>query len=88
MPTYTFQEIRRTKTVRFKCACGKRFQRKVAETQTINPFNRNADGTQKTYPEIWISLGVKLQDRMPRSECPGCDQQAAVVSSLIEGYGG
>lgn len=88
MPTYTFTEIRRTKTVRFKCECGKRFQRKVSETQTMNPWNKNTDGTQKSYTEIWYSLGEKLQGRMPNGDCPGCDKPGTVVSATIEGYGG
>jgi hypothetical protein len=86
MPTYTFQEIRRTKTVRFKCECGKRFTRKVAETQTINPFNKLPNGTQKTFSDIWPELRERLEGRMPDDQCPGCDKPGTVVSSSIEGY--
>ncbi len=85
MPTYTFDEVRRTKLVRFKCECGKRFQRKVSATQTINPFNKTATGLPKTYREIWKELAVDLEDKMPRVECPGCNKPAAVVSASVEG---
>ncbi len=88
MPTYTFQEVRRTKTVKFKCGCGKRFQRKVAATQTINPFNRTANGTPKTFGDIWPELAAKLETMRARDNCPGCDQPAPVVGEHIEGYAG
>ncbi len=85
MPTYTFTEVRRTKTVRFKCECGKRFQRKVAAEPTVNPWNKNSAGQPKSYGEIWKELAVQLEDKMPRTECPGCDKPAAVVSARVEG---
>jgi len=85
VPTYTFQEIRRTKTVKFKCTCGKRFQRKVAATQTINPFNRAADGSPKTFGQIWRELAAELETMRARDNCPGCDQPAPVVGEHIEG---
>jgi hypothetical protein len=86
MTTYTFQEVRRTKTVKLKCGCGKRFQRKVAATQTVNPFNKNAAGLPKTYREIWKELAVRLEDMMPRTECPGCDRPAVVVSATVNNF--
>ncbi len=78
MPTYRFQEVRRSKTIKFKCGCGKRFQRTVAAMQTINPFNRNADGRPKTYAEIWRDLGEELGGISPDPTCPGCGNTAEV----------
>ena len=78
MTTYRFQEVRRSKTVKFKCGCGKRFQRTVVAYQTVNPFNRNADGAPKTYGEIWKELGAELEEKNPDPTC-ACGQQAVPV---------
>lgn len=85
MPTYTFQEVKRTRTDKYKCPCGKRFQRTVSATQTINPFNRNADGIPKTYPEIWKELGPKVAAMKSDPTCGGCNAQANVVAVLRDG---
>ncbi|BAL87185.1 hypothetical protein AMIS_19650 [Actinoplanes missouriensis 431] len=72
MPTYTFEELKRSQTFKLKCACGKRFQRTIAETQTVNPFNKNQDGTVKTRTEVWQSVGEKLREAIDRftPTCP------------------
>lgn len=81
MPTYRFQEVKRSKTVKFKCPCGKRFQRTVSATQTINPFNKNADGLVKTYTEIWKELGEQLaaKNADPKHTCGQVAEQVSVV---------
>lgn len=82
MPTYTFQEVRHTKTVRLKCPCGKRFQRSYAATQTVNPFNKNTDGTVKTYSEILREVIAEANAWTPginASTCPGCGAIATPV---------
>jgi hypothetical protein len=80
MPTYRFQVVRRTRTVKLKCACGSRFQRTLAAEQTINPFNKNADGVPKTYAEIWPEVGRKVADMQPDTRCRKCGQTAEVVN--------
>ena len=40
-------------------ACGKRATRSTYIYQTLNPFNRNADGAVKTVPEILAENKVK-----------------------------
>ena len=80
MTTYRFQEVRRTRTVKFKCECQARFQRTYAATQTINPFNRNADGQPKTYGEIWAELGRELADTKPDTRCRKCGGTAEVAN--------
>lgn len=82
MPTYHFQELKRTKLVKLKCACGKRFQRTLAATQTVNPFNKNADGTVKTAREIYQELAEEIAAMEPNKyqrKCPGCGEQAEIV---------
>ncbi len=75
MPTYTFEEIKRSQTFKLKCLCGKRFQRTVSAWQTVNPFNKHPDGTVKTRSEVWTSVGEELHDAIERFKptCPaGC----------------
>lgn len=36
--------------------CGKRWKRSKTFSQTLNPFNRNAQGEVKTYSEIFEEL--------------------------------
>lgn len=36
----------------YKCACGKRVVRQRWFEQTLNPYNRNADGSVKTQGQI------------------------------------
>lgn len=85
MRTYTFQEVKRTRTDKYRCPCGKRFQRTVSATQTINPFNRNADGNPKTYPEIWQELGPKVAGLKSDPTCAGCGAEAGVIAVLVDG---
>lgn len=82
MPTYRFEEIKTSKTVKLKCGCGRRFQRTLSASQTLNPFNKNSDGTVKTRAEIWTEIRAKVADMEPNKyqrECPGCGEQAEVV---------
>lgn len=78
MPTYRFEEIKRSRTVKFKCECRRRFQRTVSASQTINPFNKNVDGQPKTRGEIWAELGEQIAAKRPDSTCK-CGQQADEV---------
>jgi hypothetical protein len=74
MPTYTFEEIRWSSGRRnLKCrTCGKRFTRSRTFTQTINPFNRNADGQVKTRSEIYTELRAEAEAWQPDDLCTGC----------------
>lgn len=65
MSIVRFEVVSRSATVRFKCPCGKRFQRSVFVEQTINPWNKNADGAMKTRAEIWAELAVELAAKEP-----------------------
>jgi hypothetical protein len=73
MPTYTFQEVKRSAKRTMKCrTCGKRFTRSQTFMQTINPFNKNADGDVKSYAEIWRELGVEADAWRPDDRCTSC----------------
>ena len=48
----TFQEVKVSATHRWTDENGKKRQKTRSFAQTINPFNRNDDGTVKTYTQI------------------------------------
>lgn len=74
MTTYTFDEIRWPSGVRkLKCrTCGKRFTRSRTFTQTVNPYNKNADGQVKTRGEIYKELRDEAAAWQPDNLCTGC----------------
>jgi hypothetical protein len=75
MTTYRFREVKRSAQRRLKCrSCGKRFSRSRTFTQTINPFNKNADGDPKTYAEIWKELGIEAEVWQPADLCTNCGE--------------
>lgn len=87
MTTYRFDEIKDSVKFKLHCACGKRFQRTVSESQTVSPFNRHPDGTVKTRAEVWASVreapATKTPDKFQR-ECPACGEQAEVAPAKVE----
>jgi hypothetical protein len=78
MVTIRFEEVRRSRTAKFKCPCGRWFQRTVAATQTISPFNRNAAGEIKSFAEIWGEVGEKIAALQPDPTCK-CGQQGIEI---------
>ena len=53
MPTYRFEEVTHRATKRVPCdGCGKTLSRSRTFMQTLNPFNKNADGTVKNREDI------------------------------------
>jgi hypothetical protein len=77
MTTYRFEEVKRTAKKRVPCeGCGKKLNRQTTFSQTINPFNRNADGFPKTYREIWDELGAECREweaDVTGFECLACE---------------
>lgn len=47
-----FPVVKATATVKVRCKCGKQLTRKKTFECTVNPFNRNADGTVKTHAQV------------------------------------
>lgn len=61
-----------TKSVPCKC-CGKRLQRKKTHEATINPWNKNADGSVKTRNEVQADLIEKDKEWRKQPEtCKDC----------------
>ena len=55
--TIVFDEVKRHAAKSGKCTiCGKRRTRKKTFCQTLNPYNKNADGTIKTTYQIQQEL--------------------------------
>ena len=66
MTTYRFQSVRRTAEKSGNCpSCGKRVVRRQTFEQTVNPFNRNADGTVKTAQEVDASVKAEAAAWVP-----------------------
>lgn len=52
MVRITFQVVKVAAERTVKCACGKSTKRRKTFERTINPFNKNADGSVKSASEV------------------------------------
>jgi hypothetical protein len=58
----TFEEIPARARRRGKCpTCGKPVVRSRTFTMTVNPFNKNPDGSVRTRREVWIAVSAEAQ---------------------------
>jgi len=72
-----FEEIRQSIQVKGICQkCSKRRSRTVSAGMTVNPFNKNPDGTVRTRSEIYNAVNEKLRvstDKMKENFiCKSC----------------
>lgn len=82
MTTYTYERITAQARRTITCpGCGKRRTITCTFRQTVNPFNKNDDGTVKTHQEVWQSVRAQAdaweppQDATYHAKCiPGGDQ--------------
>ena len=81
MVMVTYQEISLKKTITGTCLkCG-RENRKVTivSSQTVNPWNKNPDGSIKTYEEVYKSVLTNLPLLVKRWEekfiCKSCERE-------------
>ncbi len=74
MTRYTFEEVTRHVTKRVPCrVCRKPLGRSAILSQTINPFNLDADGQPKTRDQIRAELKAKAERWHPANDiCRGC----------------
>lgn len=83
MTVYKFQDVKRTAKKRVPCeGCGKKLNRQTTFMQTINPFNKNAEGYPKTYREIWDELGAKCREWEADTEgflCTPCEEKVTAA---------
>lgn len=66
MTKYTFQVVRQSRTLSGPCpACGGTTSRTKTFEHTINPFNRNPDGTMRTYEEVRENVRAEAAEWVP-----------------------
>lgn len=95
MPTYTFPEVKAYREETGKCpTCGARVVRKWTATMTVSPYNRNPDGTVRSYDEVRTAVQAKADAQTPDFEHADCasareglsaERVAETVASLWEG---
>ena len=69
----TFDEVAIHGQKSGKCPCGKRRVRKASFSQTINPFNKNPDGTIKTQAQIYPEIKAERDEWMKQAIfCDAC----------------
>jgi len=71
----TFDVIKERATKSGKCReCGKRCSRSKTFEQTINPWNKNDDGTQKSANDIRAELRVEVKTWLGEAIiCASCE---------------
>lgn len=76
MPTYRFEEIKLSGSKKVPCGqCGKKVSRTRTFEQTINPLNKNDDGTAKTARQVAASVREELRAWQAKQEgelCASC----------------
>ena len=70
-----FEEVKRQATKSGACACGKRRTRSKTFIRTINPYNTNDRGEEKSRKEVWddmsIDVAVWLAEPITCRDCDG-----------------
>lgn len=77
MPTYTFEKVTRPVSKRLPCpTCGKKIRRSTTLYQTLNPFNKNEDGTVKTFKQILAELEEQAKEWQAKPvKCTPCSDE-------------
>lgn len=76
MSTYRFTNHPLTATKAVACTvCGEKVRRQRTFSQTLNPFNKNTDGSVKTVPDIYRELSAKAEAWKAEPEThPKCEE--------------
>lgn len=75
MPTYTFPPISLTAKRTGKCpVCGKRVTRSRTITHTVNPWNKNPDGTVRTHTEVGEAVRDEANAWVPDFTHTACEE--------------
>lgn len=73
MTTYRYPELSHPAARSLTCRkCNKRFRRQHTFTATVNPFNKNPDGTVRTPQEIRAVLRAQADEWSPDNLCTNC----------------
>lgn len=76
--SYVFDVIKSRRPIKVKCKkCGNTLKRVLVAEQTINPFNKNKDGSPKSRAVIYAENDVKLKrlERLAKKDgviCAAC----------------
>jgi hypothetical protein len=86
MTTYRFEEIKRPARKRVPCAggCGKKLSRSTTFSMTLNPFNKNPDGSIRTRRDIQEALGEQARQWESVTDDQWCTPCATSASSAEE----
>jgi hypothetical protein len=85
MPTYRFREIKHQASKNLPCpGCGKKLRRQRTFGQTLNPFNKNADGRVKTELEIVRELNATAAQWETEPETPPRLHRAGGIVTLTD----
>jgi len=76
--TTTYPKVKHTERRTVPCAggCGRKLKRSFTWSHTINPWNRNGDGTVKTYGQIKAELAAVGAKWAPEPTCVHCEAKA------------
>lgn len=76
MTIYRFDKITAKRTASGGCpGCGKRVRRSKTFEMTVNPFNRNSDGSVRTPSEVRAAVEARADDWQPDFTCSPCGQE-------------
>ena len=70
MPRIIFEEVSLKATKRWTDASGKKRQATKKLWQTINPFNTNSDGSERTREQIMVALIAERDEWMAATGDP------------------
>jgi len=79
--TVRYEEVEAVREQRGKCpTCGKWVVRKHSVINTVNPFNKNADGYPKTHREVREAVEAKANEWVPNFEHWTCEEARGPLS--------
>jgi len=83
---FNFEVVKTRRILAGKCPeCGKRVQRSRVFKQAVNPFNRNKDGSIKSYPEVRAAVNAEANAWVPDFTHDACAEQALYRSQVAKG---
>jgi hypothetical protein len=79
--TVTYERVTARRSRTGKCPdCGVRTKRSHTAEMTVSPFNKNPDGTVRTYAEVERAVQAKADEWVPDfrhyNGCPGGEEPA------------
>lgn len=76
---YNFEKVKCYAKKSGKCLCGKRRTRSEVLWQTVNPFNKNPDGTVKTYNQVRADVNREYEEWKSKPiTCSDCENSSGL----------